>query len=555
MKILTLILFILTFIFSATAQDAQAIFNRGFEHYQNKRYDDAIKDFTEVIRLNPTVSNAYGMRGVCYYSKRTLENPPARTIKIEGLPIVYKSQNSVNAVADLNKAIQINPPLSATSQPNVFEQYKFRFWANVTDYDYRPAIADLKALVNANPDYAINFAGGTSIPVKTLLFSTQNEYAEYLISQTKGFNQAIVFAEKLLAVRFDAIENAKMEQDKANVKKLYLEAIENYQPDVTLISTKRADIYSKRGYANTYVENWQAAIADFKESLKLKPNEDRIMEALASSYKGNKQFDLAITEYDKIIASVTSTDFAKLGAKRERAIALSNVGKADEALNYFNESISKYPNDHILYLDRGRVYLKKGNKQLAKADFNKAIELAKPLEYGHYTVKDAQKELDILDGKIKPEIEKKPKPSVQPKPNPTPQIVKPPTTTTVTATNPPLKTAIEYFSRGRQFYDLGRADEAIADFTEAIKLKPNDFDAYFYRADTLWRKKGEFEKAVADYTEAIRINPDFTNAYYWRGVVYKELQKYDLAKIDFQTVLKRMPTHSLAKQQLESLPK
>lgn len=91
-----------------------------------------------------------------------------RTVKIKDVPIIHKSQNNVNAVADLTKAIQLSSPLSASAQANVFEMYLYRFRANIIDYDYRPAIADLKAIANANPAYQLNSSNGRSNTAKDL---------------------------------------------------------------------------------------------------------------------------------------------------------------------------------------------------------------------------------------------------------------------------------------------------------------------------------------------------------------------------------------------------
>ena len=45
-----------------------AYFNRGHTKYFQSRYEEAIKDFDEAIRLNVRYSDAYKFRGECYYS-------------------------------------------------------------------------------------------------------------------------------------------------------------------------------------------------------------------------------------------------------------------------------------------------------------------------------------------------------------------------------------------------------------------------------------------------------------------------------------------------------
>ena len=56
----------------------------------------------------------------------------------------------------------------------------------------------------------------------------------------------------------------------------------------------------------------------------------------------------------------------------------------------------------------------------------------------------------------------------------------------------------------------------LAHYTEAIRLDPEDADAYYWRGSA----KDDLEDytgAIAHYTEAIRLDPEDAFAYYWRG--------------------------------------
>ncbi len=54
------------------------------------------------------------------------------------------------------------------------------------------------------------------------------------------------------------------------------------------------------------------------------------------------------------------------------------------------------------------------------------------------------------------------------------------------------------------------------DFNEAIRLNPNDAEAYYNRAKARYEQK-DIEGAIADYNEAIRLNPSYVEAYKNRG--------------------------------------
>jgi TonB family protein len=58
-------------------------------------------------------------------------------------------------------------------------------------------------------------------------------------------------------------------------------------------------------------------------------------------------------------------------------------------------------------------------------------------------------------------------------------------------------------------------DGAIADYTKAIELKPDDWAAYRSRGDAK-ASKHDYYGAIADFTRAIQLNPNFGAAYYAR---------------------------------------
>ena len=62
-------------------------------------------------------------------------------------------------------------------------------------------------------------------------------------------------------------------------------------------------------------------------------------------------------------------------------------------------------------------------------------------------------------------------------------------------------------------------DRAIADFTQAIRLDPNDTKAYTERGSA-YNAKGDNDRAIADFTQALRLNSNDVAAYNNRGNAY-----------------------------------
>ena len=106
--------------------------------------------------------------------------------------------------------------------------------------------------------------------------------------------------------------------------------------------------------------------------------------------------------------------------------------------------------------------------------------------------------------------------------------------------------AQEYFERGYQHYNAGRFQEAIADYTQAIKRKPDYAVAYNNRG-VLYRKLGDVEAALRDYNAALQHDPQNANAYNNRGLLYEnKLGDKDAALRDYNAALQHDPQYAMA---------
>jgi tetratricopeptide (TPR) repeat protein len=117
---------------------------------------------------------------------------------------------------------------------------------------------------------------------------------------------------------------------------------------------------------------------------------------------------------------------------------------------------------------------------------------------------------------------------------------------------PKLRTAAEYYERGKEYYKNGDYDRAIVDFTEAIRRGSSDVRYRGGRGSAYYAKK-EYAKAAADFTEVILLDPQNTVYRNYRGDAYSAMNDYDKAIADYEAAVKFNPGDTDAKAKLEKL--
>ena len=68
------------------------------------------------------------------------------------------------------------------------------------------------------------------------------------------------------------------------------------------------------------------------------------------------------------------------------------------------------------------------------------------------------------------------------------------------------ETVETYLKKGNEMLKVGNFNQAIADFTQAIKLDPKNIKAYNGRG-VAYELNGKLDPAIQDFTTAIKINP------------------------------------------------
>jgi len=99
------------------------------------------------------------------------------------------------------------------------------------------------------------------------------------------------------------------------------------------------------------------------------------------------------------------------------------------------------------------------------------------------------------------------------------------------------------FDNGIRLYNQSNYDAAIQEFTEAIRLDPNNARAYAYRGIS-YSNKNDYDRAIADHTQTIRLLPNDAMVYYNRGSVYYQKKDYDYAITDLTQAIKLNPNNA-----------
>lgn len=100
--------------------------------------------------------------------------------------------------------------------------------------------------------------------------------------------------------------------------------------------------------------------------------------------------------------------------------------------------------------------------------------------------------------------------------------------------------AFAYNNRGRTYSKMGDYPAAMANFARAIELQPDDDSTFFNRGLTHDRME-DYLPALADYTRAIELQPDNANAHNNRGNIYTKMGDHPAALADFTRTIELQP--------------
>lgn len=432
--------------------------------------DGAIEKYTKAIEINPNFAEAYKNRGFARNDKKAFDG----------------------AIADLIKAIWLDPALGEHISPYLAEAYNKRGYERYRKSDYDSAISDYTNAIKIDPNNAEAY------------FLRADEVIAYLsklLSLYPGDEKAKLSRARAFLMKDD---RASASDDLNNIGHRHTKYIQKY-PKLSYHwkAMLQANKWHDEGKKLLKNKEYAKAIECFNKVLAVHPKHYVTLQLrLDACMKGSLPIG-TMPDYYSLLPGSLQAKKATLAPQATAAKTINapaTLKQARElmfkkdyagAVQVLNEVIRKNPKSAESYFLRARAHAHLGRKVEAFSDMKGAIKYG-----GGY---EAQIDKDRLLSAIWKEWQ---------------EVVG-----LAQKIQAKQKDAKTFFFDGLKALSEGKHKEAIKLLDKAEELGGKEKDLFFKRGDAYSMTKA-FDKAVEDFTRYISLAPDDPKGYFYRGVGY-----------------------------------
>jgi tetratricopeptide (TPR) repeat protein len=439
-------------------REVRLLYTRGTDAFQREIYDYAIDLFNQVLIKEPGL----------YECRRALRNAQLRKASGSGfLKKMWGSASSAPLIAKGQMALRKDPAEALqiaehilNSDPNNSAAHRMVVEAATALDMPKTAVLSLEILLRNSPkdkDVAIDFANKLADTGDVV--RAENVLAE-LSAATPGDND---LAQALKNI------SARKTMDKGG----YEAASEGKGTYRDILKDKDEAVALERENRQVKTEDTaQRLIEDYELRLKTDPQNIKLLRNLAELYTEKKQFDRALSYYERIKASENSGD-----SGLDRGIAETNLRKLDHQISQIDPNAADFAEQTAkLQTERAAYQLAECQKRVERfpTDLQIRFELGQ-LYFQAGKIKEAMTEFQKAQA------------------NPHRRVQ-----------------SLNYL--GQCFAKRGIHDIAISKLEEAIKEKPAFDDEkkdLVYNLGTVYEKMGKRDDAIAQFKQIYAVDVDY----------------------------------------------
>ncbi len=338
---------------------------------------EVLKEVATLGGVNHILQGAYAKAGDEFRINVTLQE--ARSGELVGSESVAgKGEGSIFSMVDeLTRKIKTDFNLSqtqiasdidkeigkiTTSSPEAYEYYSEGRKYHHSG-DYRRSIELMEKAIAIDPQFAMAYRSMAMSYNNLALFSERKKYIRKALELSDRLSDA-----ERYQIQGDFYSDSEKTLDKA--REAYSKLLELY-PENILASSNLGIIYNN-------LEEWDKAIENYEMSVRSKTEFIPTYTQLAASYRARELYDKARKVLEDYVQNFSDN------AQIRRALASVHIdrGELDLAMAEIDKAFLLDPNDYQNLIDKGDIYVYKGDLAKAEEEYQKLLEAREPVAHG-----------------------------------------------------------------------------------------------------------------------------------------------------------------------------